>query len=190
MSHENHTTEKTLFGFWIYIMTDCLLFATLFASFIVLKGNTAGAPLAKELFSMPYVLIETIILLTSSFTYGLAVLAAKDNKKNLSLAFLGATFLLGLAFIVMEINEFIMLIEEGASPTVNGFLTGFFTLVGTHGLHVVTGLIWMLVLMAQVLIRGINWETQGKLFALGLFWHFLDIIWIFVFTIIYLMGAI
>ena len=90
----------------------------------------------------------------------------------------------------MEIHEFMMLIEEGASPTVNGFLTGFFTLVGTHGLHVATGLVWMLVLMIQVLIRGINWETQGKLFALGLFWHFLDIIWIFVFTIVYLMGAI
>jgi len=190
MSSESHTTEKNLFGFWIYIMSDCLLFATLFATFVVLKNHTFGMAPVSELFSMPYVLVETMILLTSSFTYGLAVLKAKDGKKNAALAFLGLTFLLGLAFIAMEINEFLELIHEGATPMVNGFLSAFFTLVGTHGLHVTAGLIWMVVLMIQIMKHGVAEETKSKIFCLGLFWHFLDIIWIFVFTIVYLMGAI
>jgi cytochrome o ubiquinol oxidase subunit 3 len=187
---ESHVTEKNLFGFWIYIMSDCLLFASLFATFVILRESTYGSLTGKELFSMPFVLVETMILLTSSFTYGLAVLNAKDGKKNATLVLLGVTFLLGLAFIIMEIYEFVELIHEGATPHTNGFLSAFFTLVGTHGLHVSAGLFWMILLILQVKIHGITGETKGKLFTLGLFWHFLDVIWIFVFTIVYLMGAI
>ncbi len=166
------------------------MFAALFATYAVLRNNIyLGLP-AKELFSMPYVLVETMILLTSSFTYGIAALKAKENQKNHALAFLGATFILGLVFIGMEINEFYHLIHEGAAPDKSAFLSAFFTLVGTHGLHVTAGLIWMILVMIQVSIHGLNDKTQTKIFCLGLFWHFLDIVWIFVFTIVYLMGAI
>jgi cytochrome o ubiquinol oxidase subunit 3 len=190
MSDNEHTESKDLFGFWIYIMSDCILFAALFATYAVLRGATHGGPDAHELFSMPYVLVETMILLTSSFTYGLGMLAARAGRKNLALALIATTFALGFSFIVMEVNEFHGLIAEGASWSRSAFLSAFFTLVGTHGLHVASGLIWMFVASLQVIIYGITPVTLRKLSCLGLFWHFLDIIWIFVFTVVYLMGAI
>lgn len=182
---------KTLFGFWVYIMSDCILFAALFATFAVLTDSTYGSILSlKEIVSMPYVLTETMLLLTSSFTFGLSTLSMKSNNKKAALWFLSITFALGFAFICMEVNEFYHLIHEGFTPQKNGGFSAFFTLVGTHGLHVAAGLIWMLVLATQIVVRGISPKILGKMQTLGLFWHFLDIIWIFVFTIVYLMGTI
>ncbi len=187
--HED-SGSKIIFGFWIYIMSDCVLFASIFATYAVLHNNTFGGPPAKELFSMPYVLTETFILLTSSFTYGLAMLAMHKMNKKQVISWLFITFLLGASFLVMELKEFSQLINEGNAWDRSGFLSAFFTLVGTHGLHVASGLLWMTILILQVIFRGVNPTTIVKLTCLSLFWHFLDIVWIFVFTIVYLMGAI
>jgi len=189
--HGNHEVdEKTSFGFWIYIMTDCLLFATIFAVYAVLRPSTFGGPGPKELFSLPYVFIETLLLLTSSFTFGLAMLAQNKGNRTQLLLWMGITFLLGLGFIGFEIHEFVNLVREGNGPGRSAFLSGFFGLVGTHGLHVTCGLIWMMLLMVQISKRGITPLIARKLNSLSLFWHFLDIIWVFVFTFVYLLGAI
>lgn len=182
--------NKTVLGFWVYLMTDCVLFASLFATYAVLHNNTFGGPGAGELFSLPFVLAETLILLTSSFTAGLAMLAAHRQQKHLVLAWFGVTFLLGAAFLGLELSEFNQLVHEGNSWQRSGFLSAFFTLVGTHGAHIATGLLWMTVLLIQVLRRGLVPSTVKRLALLGLFWHFLDIVWIFIFTIVYLMGAL
>lgn len=188
----NHAkeTDKTVFGFWVYIMTDCVLFATLFATFAVLRNNTYGGPTASELFSMPFVLGETLILLTSSFTAGLALLAVHAKRKQLTMLFLALTFLLGAAFLGMELYEFHELASEGHSWAENAFLSAFFTLVGTHGFHIATGLLWLTVLMIQLARKGFTISTVKRLTLFGIFWHFLDIVWIFIFTIVYLLGAI
>ena len=191
-SHEIHHEQdaRAIFGFWIYIMSDCLLFATLFAAYAVLHNNTFGGPTSRELFSLPFVLTETFILLTSSFTYGLSMFAAHHNNKQQVIGFLVLTSILGASFVGMELSEFSNLIAEGNSFTRSGFLSSFFTLVGTHGLHVTVGLLWMGSLIAQISLRGLNTMTLRKLSCLGLFWHFLDIVWIFIFTIVYLMSNI
>ena len=181
---------KTIFGFWVYLMTDCVLFASLFATYAVLRGNTFGGPSGHQLFSLPYVLTETLILLTSSFTCGLAMLAAHNRDKRLTLLWFGLTFLLGIAFLAMELTEFRHLVIEGNSWRRSGFLSSFFTLVGTHGLHITVGLLWMVILMAKVLSGGLTTANIRRLTLLSLFWHFLDIIWIFIFTIVYLIGAV
>jgi cytochrome o ubiquinol oxidase subunit 3 len=181
--------SKTIFGFWLYLMTDCVLFASLFATFAVLRNNTFGGPSGGELFSLPFVLAETLILLTSSFTCGLGILAARRHNRQQVLLFFVLTFLLGVAFLSMEITEFHHLAVEGNSWQRSGFLSSFFTLVGTHGLHITIGLIWMLVLMGQLVKQGLTAGTARRLTLLSMFWHFLDIIWIFIFTIVYLMGA-
>lgn len=182
-------TDKTVFGFWVYIMTDCILFASLFATYAVLRNNTAGGPGASELFSLPYVLLETTILLTSSFTIGLALLAARRRTMKNVLFWLVVTFLLGAVFVGLELREFIHLYHEGYDWTSSAFLTGFFTLVGTHGLHITIGLIWMVVLAVHLLRKGFTKSSHKRLGLLSLFWHFLDIVWIFIFTIVYLLGA-
>lgn len=185
-----HDDSKPLLGFWTYIMTDCVLFASLFAAFAVLRGNTAGGPDGAELFSMPFVLTETLILLTSSFTCGLALLAVHRRDKNKVLLWFGATFLLGLVFLAMEISEFTHLYNEGNSWQRSGFLSAFFILVGTHGLHITAGLIWMGTLMYK-LVRQTKTQNMIKKFTmLALFWHFLDIVWIFIFSFVYLAGEI
>jgi len=187
----HNADAKALFGFWIYIMSDCLLFASIFATYAVLHNSTFGGPSAHELFSMPFVLIETLILLASSFTYGLVTLYAHHhNSKSKVMFWLIITFLLGIAFLTMEVTEFSKLLGEGNGWDRSAFLSAFFTLVGTHGLHVTAGLLWMGSLFAQVLQHGITSVTVRKLSVLGLFWHFLDIVWIFIFTFVYLMGAI
>lgn len=180
--------SKPIFGFWVYLMTDCVLFATLFATYAVLHGNTFGGPPASELFSLPFVLVETLILLTSSFTAGLALLAARKNMKKQVVTWLVITFLLGAAFLAMELNEFANLIHEGNSWQRSGFLSAFFTLVGTHGLHITIGLLWLVTLLIQ-LRGGFTESLMKRLTMFGMFWHFLDIIWIFIFTMVYLMGA-
>jgi cytochrome o ubiquinol oxidase subunit III len=182
--------EKTTFGFWVYILTDCLFFATIFAVYAVLRPSTFGGPGPKELFSLPYVLTETFLLLTSSFTFGLAMQAKNEDRRNQVLLFMAVTFLLGLGFVGLEVREFFKLIAEGHGPSANAFLTGFYGLVGTHGLHVSCGLVWMLILMIQIVKRGLTPLVGRKLSCLSLFWHFLDIIWIFVFTFVYLLGAV
>jgi cytochrome o ubiquinol oxidase subunit III len=181
---------KTIFGFWVYLMTDCILFGVLFATYVVLHANTYGGPSAQELFSPSYALGETVILLTSSFTCGLARLAAHRQKKNQVMAWFGVTFLLGVAFLAMELTEFTHLVQEGNSWQRSAFLSSFFTLVGTHGAHISVGLLWMIVMIAQLLYRGITTLTLKRLTCLSMFWHFLDVVWIFIFSIVYLMGAL
>jgi cytochrome o ubiquinol oxidase subunit III len=182
--------SKSIFGFWVYIMTDCVLFASFFATYAVLRNNTFGGPSGKELFSLNFVLAETLILLTSSFTCGLAMLAAHRRDKRQVLILFGITFALGLAFLGLELREFHQLYVDGNSWRRSGFLSAFFALVGTHGLHITTGLLWMGIMMAKVRRHGLEKVSLRRLTMLSLFWHFLDIIWIFIFTIVYLMGAI
>ncbi|HUD10971.1 MAG TPA: cytochrome o ubiquinol oxidase subunit III [Candidatus Saccharimonadia bacterium] len=180
---------KTIIGFWVYLMTDCVLFASLFAVYAVLHNNTFGGPSGKDLFNLPYVLTETLILLTSSFTCGMALLAAYRTAKTQVIAWLSVTFILGASFVFMEVSEFARLVHEGNGWQRSGFLSSFFTLVATHGLHISVGLLWMLVLILQVARRGLGANTVRRLTMLSLFWHFLDLIWIFIFSIVYLMGA-
>ncbi len=188
---EYQRDTKTLFGFWIYIMSDCILFASIFATYAILRTSTYGGSSSHELFSMPFVLVETIVLLTSSFTYGLVTLYAhQKNSTTKVVVWLVATFLLGVVFLGMELKEFSTLIHEGNGPEKSAFLSAFFTLVGTHGLHVFVGLVWMVNLFFQVIKKGVTTLIMRKLSMLGLFWHFLDIIWIFIFTLVYLLGTI
>ncbi len=189
LNNRQQADAKTVFGFWVYLMTDCVLFASLFATFAILRNNTFGGPAGNELFSLPFVLTETLVLLTSSFTAGLGLLAARRRDRNQVLLFFGLTMLLGIFFLTMELTEFHKLYVEGNSWRRSGFLSAFFTLVGTHGLHITSGLIWMAVMLIKVARRGLTAASVKRLTMLSMFWHFLDIIWIFIFTIVYLIGA-
>lgn len=180
--------EVTQFGFWVYIMTDCVLFASLFATYAVLHNNTFGGPNGAALFDPSYVLAETLALLTSSFTCGLGILAARSKSKTKVLGWFAVTAIMGLTFLGLELSEFGRMIAAGNGPDRSGFLSSYFTLVGTHGLHITVGLIWMFVMMMQVVRLGLTRNTVRRLTLLSLFWHFLDIIWIFIFTIVYMMG--
>jgi cytochrome o ubiquinol oxidase subunit 3 len=185
---ETHSGDKTIFGFWVYLMTDLIMFGVLFAAFAVLRNNTFGGPPAKELFSLPFVLTETLILLTSSFTCGLALLWAHKNEVRRTVSFLFITLILGLVFLGMELSEFSELIHEGNSFQRSAFLSSFFTLVGTHGLHIASGIVWVTILIVQILRRGLTPGNFSKITLFSLFWHFLDIVWIFIFTVVYLMS--
>ena len=191
-AHENaHHDNGSLkvFGFWIYLMSDLILFSCLFATYIVLLPGTAGGPSGKDIFELPFVLVETFALLLSSITYGFAVLAMNRNNQSQVLLWLVITFVFGACFIGMELYEFYHLITSGMGPDRSGYLSGFFALVGTHGLHVTAGLIWMAVMMIQVASRGLTSVNRMRINCLSLFWHFLDIVWICVFSIVYLMGV-
>ena len=188
--HHHDDGSKTLLGFWIYLMSDCLIFSGLFATFAVLANATAGGPSGKELFELPYVLGETMLLLISSVTFGMAMLGMHAGNKGKVLAWLAVTFVFGAGFIGMEVYEFAKLVHEGAGPSHSAFLSSYFTLVGTHGLHVTCGLIWLVVMMDQMRRFGLTDDTRRRLSCLSLFWHFLDIVWICVFTFVYLRGAI
>jgi cytochrome o ubiquinol oxidase subunit 3 len=189
ISQQQLSDSKTQLGLWAYLMTDIILFAALFATYAVLRNNTFGGPTGRELFDLPYVLVETLLLLTSSFTVGLATIALHNKRQTLMLSLLVATFILGAMFLTMELSEFSSLVSQGNSWQRSGFLSAFFTLVGTHGLHIATGLLWMGVLLVTVMRRGITSVTTRQVQLLSLFWHFLDVIWIFIFTIVYLMGV-
>src|SRR6266705_706250 len=181
----------TVLGFWVYLMSDCLLFAALFATYSVLGREFAGGPTSKELFDLSYVLVETLCLLASSFTYGMVMVALKAGNRGQVIGFLLLTFVLGLGFVGMELKEFARMIGEGAGPDRSAFLSAFFTLVGTHGLHVTSGLVWMLVMMIQVVRAPALGERElRRLTCLSLFWHFLDIVWIGVFSFVYLASVI
>ncbi len=186
---EYEATQKTIVGFWVYLMTDCVLFASLFAVYAVLHGNTFGGPSGRDLFHLPYVLVETFALLTSSFTCGLAMLAAQRKAKNEVLFWLFVTFCLGALFLGLELHEFANMVHDGNSWRRSGFLSSYFTLVGTHGTHITFGLLWMAVLGVYVAKRGITESIRKRLTLFSLFWHFLDVIWIFIFTVVYLFGS-
>jgi cytochrome o ubiquinol oxidase subunit 3 len=185
---EHTQDDKHLFGFWIYLMTDLIVFAALFATYAVLRSSTFGGPSQGQLLGLSNALAETLILLTSSFTCGLAMLAVHAGKKQQTLAWFGVTFVLGATFLGLELSEFSSLAASGNSPQANASLSAFFTLVGTHGLHIAVGLLWMIVMMVMVVRRGLTPFVTSKLQRLALFWHFLDIVWIFIFTIVYLMS--
>jgi cytochrome o ubiquinol oxidase subunit III len=177
------------YGFWIFLLSDIVMFSAFFASYAVLEGATAGGPTGHELFDLRNVGIETACLLLSSFTCGLASIGARAKS---GLWFYGAmtvTFLLGVAFLGLEIKEFAGLVARGAGPTRSAFLTAFFTLVGCHGLHVTAGLLWLLTMMAQVFAKGYRPDILRRMLCFGLFWHTLDIIWVALFSVVYLMGA-
>jgi cytochrome o ubiquinol oxidase subunit III len=190
-SHDDHGASNTVLGFWVYLMTDCIIFASLFAVFAVMGQQFAGGPTGQSLFDIQGVALETAILLLSSITFGFGMLAAHKGKTNTLLAWLGITFLLGVAFIGLEIHEFSVLIAQGAGPDRSAFLSAFFTLVGTHGLHVTVGLIWMAILAVQVIgNKKLTQRDLTRLTCLSLFWHFLDIVWICVFTFVYLTSVV
>jgi len=184
--HEAAANERVHFGFWIYLMTDLLMFAVLFACYAVLHNNNVGSPSAKELFTLPLALKETLLLLTSSFTCGIAMVTARRGRQTATLVWFLVTFILGLMFLALELSEFHEFIHEGYTLQTNGFLSSFFILVGTHGLHITSGLLWMATTLFYVMKRGLNPPLVRKLGLLSLFWHFLDIVWIFIFTIVYL----
>jgi len=187
---ERAKDATTVFGFWMYLMSDLVLFASLFAAFAVLRLNTVGGPSISDLFSAPFVLAETLVLLTSSFTCGLALLCAQAGRRAAVAFWLVVTFLLGAAFAVMEFSEFGRLAAQGDDWTRSAALSSYFTLVGTHGLHIVVGLAWAVALIIAVLYRGLSRSTMRKLMLWSMFWHFLDIVWIFIFTIVYLLPLI
>lgn len=185
--HPHHDTGfNTTLGFWLYLMSDCLIFAVLFATFGVLSGSTAGGPGGRQLFELPFVLAETMLLLVSSYTFGIALLKQDADAAPRMVRWLGVTFLLGGLFVGMELYEFSHLLHEGAGPGVSAYLSAFFTLVGTHGLHVTAGLLWLAVMMHQVRHFGLDGVVRRRLACLSLFWHFLDLVWICVFTFVYL----
>lgn len=187
--HE-HSGGSTMLGFWLYLMSDCLVFAVLFATFGVLGRNFAAGPSGADLFDLRLVAVNTTMLLLSSITYGFAMLAMDKDRQAAVQGWLVVTGLFGLAFISIELFEFSHMIREGATPQRSAFLSSFFTLVGTHGLHVTFGLVWLVVLMTQVAQRGLIAANRRRLMCLSLFWHFLDIVWIGVFTFVYLMSVL
>ena len=188
--HAHHPETGTNLGFWIYLMSDCLIFAVLFAVYAVLGRNYAAGPSGADLFDLPLVAVNTALLLFSSITYGFAMIAMQARKKSQVLAWLAVTGLFGLGFLGIELYEFHHLIHEGAGPGRSAFLSSFFTLVGTHGLHVTFGCIWLVTLMVQVNKLGLTPANRRRLMCLSMFWHFLDVIWIGVFSYVYLMGVV
>jgi cytochrome o ubiquinol oxidase subunit 3 len=182
--------DEKAFGFWIYLMSDAIIFALLFATYVVMLSGTAGGPTGRELFQLPYTFGETLLLLFSSTTFGFASLAARGRDRRSTVLFLLLTFLLGAGFVAMELLEFRRMIAMGAGPDRSGFLSAFFTLVGTHGLHVSVGLVSILVMAGQVMLKGLTEPVGSRLFRLGLFWHFLDIVWIGIFSVVYLPGVL
>lgn len=180
--------DVKVFGFWVYLMTDLVIFASLFACYLVLHGNTFNGPTAKELFHFPSVLAETLILLTSSFTCSLGMFAVNRKLKNFAIFWFFCTFLLGLSFLYIELSEFAEFVQKGASWQRSAFWSSFFALVGTHGFHIFIGLLWMIVMMFRIVLRPLNGHSISRIFRMALFWHFLDFVWIFIFTVVYGMG--
>ncbi|WP_137931736.1 cytochrome o ubiquinol oxidase subunit III [Mesorhizobium comanense] len=188
--HAHAEGSSTMLGFWLYLMSDCLIFAMLFAAYGVLGGNYAAGPAPKDLFDLNLVAVNTAMLLFSSITYGFAMLTMDKGRVAATQAWLAVTGLFGLAFLSIELYEFAHMIHEGATPQRSAFLSSFFTLVGTHGLHVTFGIIWLVTLMVQVARFGLIEANRRRLMCLSMFWHFLDVIWIGVFTFVYLMGML
>ncbi|MDE3010021.1 MAG: cytochrome o ubiquinol oxidase subunit III [Pseudomonadota bacterium] len=186
----HHPENGTLLGFWLYLMSDCLLFACLFAAYAVLGRNYAAGPTGAQLFNLPVVALNTTFLLLSSITYGFAMLESQRKRVGATLVWLAVTALFGAGFLTLELGEFAELIEKGAGPQRSAFLSSFFTLVGTHGLHVTFGMVWLFTLMVQLARHGLTAANRRRLMCLSMFWHFLDVVWIGVFTFVYLMGVL
>ena len=186
----HHSEGSTMLGFWLYLMSDCLIFATLFATYGVLGRNYAAGPSQKDLFDLSGIAVNTAMLLFSSITYGFAMLEMdKDNRRGTQM-WLAITGLFGIAFVALEIREFVHLFHEGDPPWRSAFLSPFYTLVGTHGLHVSFGILWLGTLMVQVRQHGLIAANRRRLMCLSMFWHFLDLVWIGVFTVVYLIGVL
>jgi cytochrome o ubiquinol oxidase subunit III len=179
-----------VYGFWIYLMSDCVLFATLFTTYAILSSSAANIPSPNNLFNLHNVLLETFCLLTSTFTYGLSMYAMEKENKLLLIAWLIVTLLLGLSFLGLEIDEFHFLIMSGNGPEQSSYWSAFFSLVATHGTHVFFGLIWIGIMIAQVINKGLTLTVKTRMILLSLFWHFLDIVWICIFTFVYLMRSL
>ena len=190
ITEDHHPEGSTMLGFWLYLMSDCLIFAILFATYAVLGRSYAAGPSPADLFELPLVAVNTAMLLFSSITYGFAMLAMEKGKQGSVLLWMVITGLFGAAFLGIELYEFRNLILEGAGPTRSAFLSSFFTLVGTHGLHVTFGIVWLITLMVQVSMHGLNEANRRRLMCLSMFWHFLDVIWIGVFSFVYLIGVL
>lgn len=188
-AHDEKMTTAKL-GFWLYLMSDIMIFASLFATYMILRNGTAGGPSGKDIFDLNFVFVETLLLLTSSLACGLAYVASRFGKKQLVVIGLVATLLLGGAFLTMELYEFAKLIAEGDGPGRSAFLSAYFTLVGTHGLHIFVGLLWGIVLLFYIARHGVSSHATRKIGLFTLFWHFLDVVWIFIFSIVYLLGAL
>ncbi|WP_421722810.1 cytochrome o ubiquinol oxidase subunit III [Bauldia sp.] len=184
-----HVEDKA-FGFWLYLMTDAVIFALLFATYVVMIVGTAGGPTGKDLFSLPHAFAETMLLLFSSATFGVASVAAFERRQRTTIFWLLVTAVLGLGFVAMEIWEFVGMIAQGAGPDRSGFLSAFFALVGTHGLHVSVGILCIIVMVVQIAVKGLTRPVASRLSRLALFWHFLDIVWIGIFSIVYLPGVL
>jgi cytochrome o ubiquinol oxidase subunit III len=192
-AHESEaaaTHEQRALGFWLYLMGDAVIFALLFATYVIMVNNTDGGPDGKSLFNLQNAAVETALLLVSSTTFGFASLASKTGNRGAVLTWLFLTFVLGAGFVFLELREFAGMIAAGAGPDRSGFLSAFFTLVGTHGLHVSVGLTWILIMSGQVMFKGLSVPVTSRLFRLGLFWHFLDIAWVGIFSIVYLPGLL
>jgi cytochrome o ubiquinol oxidase subunit 3 len=190
LTEDHHPEGSTMLGFWLYLMSDCLIFAVLFATYGVVGRNYAAGPSPADLFELPLVALNTSMLLLSSITYGFAMLEMEKNNQRNVLIWLAITGLFGAAFLGIELYEFSNLIHEGAGPTRSAFLSSFFTLVGTHGLHVTFGIVWLITLMVQVSMHGLGEANRRRLMCLSMFWHFLDVVWIGVFSFVYLIGVI
>jgi cytochrome o ubiquinol oxidase subunit 3 len=188
--HDHATGGATMLGFWIYLMSDALIFATLFATFGVLSTAYAGGPAPRDIFDLRLVALNTAMLLVSSITYGFAMLAMERDRIRQTQVWLAITAVFGMAFVGIELYEFAHLIAEGATPQRSAFLSAFFTLVGTHGLHVTFGIIWIAVMLVQTAQTGLTLDNKRRLMCLSMFWHFLDVIWIGVFTFVYLLGMV
>jgi cytochrome o ubiquinol oxidase subunit III len=183
--------EQRALGFWLYLMGDAVIFSLLFMTYGIMVGNTAGGPTGRQLFNLDNAAVETALLLVSSMTFGFASLAARQTGERATvLGWLTITFLLGACFVFLEVREFLGMIAVGAGPDRSGFLSAFFTLVGTHGLHVTMGLVWIVILGGQVAVKGLTLPVTSRLHRLGLFWHFLDIAWIGIFSVVYLPGVL
>ncbi len=180
--------DEKAFGFWMYLMSDAIIFALLFATYVVMSGRIAAGPTGHDVFSLTRIFIETMLLLLSSTTFGLSSVFLKAERMGPVLFWLLITFLLGAGFVGMEVSEFQGMVTQAAGPDRSGFLSAFFTLVGTHGLHVTMGLCWIVILWIQVLVHGLSPSVASRLYRLGLFWHFLDIVWIGIFSVVYLPG--
>ncbi|SFH10656.1 cytochrome c oxidase subunit 3 [Methylobacterium gossipiicola] len=184
-------TETALFGFWVFLMSDAVIFALLFATYGVMLHATVGGPTPADVYEIGPALLETAILLTSSFTFGLASVAMKhDAPRRRLLGWMAVTLVLGLAFLALEVRDFLTMVAQGATPMRSGYLSSFFALVPLHGLHVAAGCLWLVVMMVQVVVFGLDARVRINTLRLGLFWHFLDIVWIGLFSVVYLQGLI
>lgn len=189
MTHHDEVDSKTILGFWLYLLTDFMMFAALFATYAVLVGGTAGGPTGKNLFCLSFTLIQTLILLTGGFTSSLGEVMARRSNKAATLALFGMTLILGCLFLGMQMTEFSHLISKGAGWDRSAFLSAFFTLVGTFAVHIILALIWTVLFLWQVWQGGVTHVSVRRLSCLSMFWQFLNVVWVFIFSIVYLLGV-